>query len=498
MLSAPDRVAAPHGPGQLYRLLKTARDRALRDGSPQIAGLSIALPEVDPLAIFARWAAPDRLSFYLEKPDRSEAVAAFEAVAETTATGSDRFDRVRQFARQTFARVAAIDPDGNVLSEASLSETSIARARPRIFCGFPFLETPRDRAEPFDRAIAFLPRLQVSGYRAGGRDRRTLTLHCPVPADANLDRLCDDLSRELRRLRGQLARLRSPDPESDWPAPLAATEDFDGFRAAVASALDLVRGDRLGKIVLSHALDLTAAAPLDPALLLRNLRRRYPNCYLFALGNGRGQTFLGASPECLLRVDRRARGRELTTEALAGSAPRGRTAREDRCWGDRLLASPKELHEHRLVADFIARCLAELNVASDRAAAPTLRKLANIQHLHTPIWAALPAGTDPLAIAAALHPTPAVAGVPRDGAVAAIARYERFDRALYAAPLGWIDGGGNGEFAVGIRSAVVDGDRARLYAGAGIVAGSDPDREVAEIRLKFQALLSALAQPTQY
>jgi menaquinone-specific isochorismate synthase len=123
---------------------------------------------------------------------------------------------------------------------------------------------------------------------------------------------------------------------------------------------------------------------------------------------------------------------------------------------------------------------------------PQLLQLLNIQHLWTPIQANVPTGVHPLEIVAELHPTPAVAGTPREISQEQIRRYETFDRGLYAAPLGWVDHRGNSEFIVGIRSALIDGDRARLYAGAGIVAGSDPDKEVAEIQLKLQALLKAL------
>jgi menaquinone-specific isochorismate synthase len=181
----------------------------------------------------------------------------------------------------------------------------------------------------------------------------------------------------------------------------------------------------------------------------------------------------------------------LITDALAGSAPRGKTFIEDADLAKRLLNSEKENHEHQVVIDFITQRLYHLGIVP-QLLAPQLRQLSNIQHLWTPISAKVPANVNPLEIVAELHPTPAVAGVPRDVACEAINRYENFERGLYAAPLGWVDYQGNSEFIVGIRSALIDSDRARLYAGAGIVAGSDPDKELAEIQLKLQALLKAL------
>jgi menaquinone-specific isochorismate synthase len=177
---------------------------------------------------------------------------------------------------------------------------------------------------------------------------------------------------------------------------------------------------------------------------------------------------------------------------LAGSAPRGKTTDEDAELANRLLTSEKERREHRVVIDFITQRLSQLGLHPEILSQPKLLQLLNIQHLWTPIQAQLPADVNPLEIVAQLHPTPAVAGAPTEIAQEEIRHYETFNRSLYAAPLGWIDSRGDSEFIVGIRSALIDDCRARLYAGAGIVAGSDPEKELAEIQLKLQALLKAL------
>jgi menaquinone-specific isochorismate synthase len=157
-----------------------------------------------------------------------------------------------------------------------------------------------------------------------------------------------------------------------------------------------------------------------------------------------------------------------------------------------ILKSEKERREHQAVIDCIVERLSHLGLAPQLSSPARLLQLANIQHLWTPIHARVPAEISLLDIVAELHPSPAVAGVPRDIACQEIRRYETFDRSLYAAPLGWLDHQGNGEFIVGIRSAIIDGCHARLFAGAGIVAGSAPEKELAEIQLKLQALLKAL------
>jgi menaquinone-specific isochorismate synthase len=260
------------------------------------------------------------------------------------------------------------------------------------------------------------------------------------------------------------------------------------FKQSVNSALDLIKSKSLKKLVLSQPIDVVAKTPFNLIHSLNNLRLLYPDCYIFSTGNGKGQQFIGASPERLISL----KNNQLITDALAGSAPRGKTPIEDINLGQELLNSEKNLREHQVVVDFIIEQLLSLGLTPDLTDLPCLRQLTNIQHLWTPIKCQVSTNIHLLEILSQLHPTPAVAGTPRDIAQKHIHYYESFDRSLYAAPIGWIDHQGNGEFVVGIRSALLDGNRARLYAGAGIVAGSEPEKEVAEIQLKLQALLRAL------
>ena len=217
------------------------------------------------------------------------------------------------------------------------------------------------------------------------------------------------------------------------------------------------------------------------------MRDRHPDCYIFAVGNKQGQNFIGASPERLVSIQ----NRQLVTDALAGSAPRGKSTSEDVQWANILLKNRKEKREHKVVSDFILEKLKEIGLKPYQLPLQLLQ-LSNIQHLWTPIYAHLPKGIEPLDIVAQLHPTPAVAGVPSHVVFDKIRHYEKFNRALYAAPLGWIDYRDNCEFVVGIRSALIEKSHARLYAGAGIVSGSNPDKEFLEIQLKLQSLLRAL------
>ena len=260
------------------------------------------------------------------------------------------------------------------------------------------------------------------------------------------------------------------------------------FKQSVDSVLNLIQSKSLKKLVLSQPIDIVFNQPFNLINSLNNLRFLYPDCYVFSTANGKGQQFIGASPERLISLQ----NKELITDALAGSAPRGKTSLEDVNLGQELLSSEKNLREHQVVVDFIVERLLSLGLTPNLTGSPCLRQLTNIQHLWTPIQCQISTHIHLLEVLAQLHPTPAVAGTPRDIAQQQIHHYETFDRSLYAAPIGWIDHQGNGEFIVGIRSALLDGNRARLYAGAGIVAGSEPEKELTEIQLKLQALLRAL------
>ncbi len=289
----------------------------------------------------------------------------------------------------------------------------------------------------------------------------------------------------------------TPDPEAFFPRPeegsipekIAGTSP-DAWRAAVNAALEAIAQEHLRKVVLARAEVRRFATPPDPVTVLAGLVRRHPEAYCFLYEPTPGVAFVGASPELLVRV--RPGGR-LETVALAGTAPRGRTPPEDAALGSGLLHSAKDRHEHALVVEAIRRALAPLTVALEVPPEPRLRRLPQVQHLETPIRAMLRPGVGLLQVAQALHPTPALGGVPRTAALRFIAAHEPQPRGWYAAPVGVIFPDGTGELAVGIRSALLLGDRAVLYAGAGIVPGSDPDREWAETELKLRTMRRALA-----
>jgi menaquinone-specific isochorismate synthase len=342
-----------------------------------------------------------------------------------------------------------------------------------------------EAGEPFPAAFAFVPRWQVA--LAG--TRTTAVANLLVGPEADLPVLAQRVWRAHRKFRG-FAFQEPVAAEAAAPvAPRFDVSETGDYRAAVARAIERIEAGEFKKIVLARAKELSADRPLHPLRILNGLRQRFPDCYSFSFARGGGPSFIGASPERLVRVSRG----QLETEALAGSIRRGSTASEDAALAAALLQSEKDQREQREVLDDIVARIAPLGVSPEFPPQAHVRRLANVQHLHTPVTATLPDSAQLLDVLAALHPTPAVGGSPRDPAVACIRELEGFPRGLYAGALGWLNARGGGEFFVGIRSALIEGTRARVYSGAGIVAGSTPEKEFAETELKFRAMLEALA-----
>ncbi len=259
------------------------------------------------------------------------------------------------------------------------------------------------------------------------------------------------------------------------------------WKAAVGRTAVAAQSGRVEKVVLARAVLAQAASPLQPAVTLERLREAYPQCMVFAVARG-GRCFLGATPERLVSLH----DGEVKAACLAGSRRRGWDEQEDAFLGAELLASRKDLSEHEVVVRMLTRTLREECGEAYAPQHPDLVKLPNVQHLYTPVTSRARAGQTVLDLVRALHPTPALAGMPRDGALDLIRVEESLDRGWYGAPVGWMNARGEGEFHVAIRSGLLEGNRATLYAGCGIVAGSDPDAEYEESRLKLQPLISAL------
>jgi menaquinone-specific isochorismate synthase len=291
----------------------------------------------------------------------------------------------------------------------------------------------------------------------------------------------------------------TPEGERPWtPGPFAepvAPGDIrwhDGslsapeWEQAVGEAVRrITHSDGLRKVVLARDVYASADCPIDARVLLRRLAARYPGCYTFACDG-----LVGATPELLISKD----GWEVSSLVLAGTRPRGTTLAEDSDLARALLGSAKENEEHEYAATSLRETLSPLCTAMYITPRPELIRLPNVQHLGTRVRGTLAGPRSVLAIVAAVHPTAAVGGTPTDTAVEVIRELESMDRERYAGPVGWIDANGNGEWGIALRCAQLDGPRARLFAGGGIVAGSDPAAELAETESKLRPMRNALEQ----
>ena len=253
----------------------------------------------------------------------------------------------------------------------------------------------------------------------------------------------------------------------------------------VSQAVATIHRNQARKIVLARAREFPAYA--NPVVSISRLAGLYPDCYQFLLEPEPGRAFFGATPELLFSKSRD----RVETMALAGSIRRGETVEEDEALADRLLKSDKDTLEHTLVVQDICEKLDDL-LSERRVADRRILKLSNIQHLFTPISGRMVAGVDLFRLIERMHPTPAVGGLPSETALEFIAQAEPVSRGWYAGPVGWLDDAGDGEFAVALRSAVSQDRRTRLYAGAGIVGRSEPEREWQETEWKFRPMMEAL------
>ena len=459
---------------RLHRHVDRALTRARSGGAPVLVSVTSPVDSgTDPTAVVAASRRPGEPWFCLEQPDRDgSALAAVGSVRALEARGPDRFGQTAKRWRALAA--AAIGDD----AEGPPGSGLVALG------GFAFAAdgASSPRWDGFEPASLVVP--EVSLARRGGRVSLTLNLEV-APDDTHED----VLGRAQRRL-SELCRaplpLLDPDPAGEYavlsPMPPAHYEE------AVASAVRRIRAGELEKIVLARDVEVRAPAPHDPAAILGVLREAFCSSYVFAVGRG-DATFMAATPELLVRRE----GQRASTVALAGSIGRSADPAVDDHLGEQLLGSEKDREENAIVARRIVRTLRPHSVWVTATPDPVVVRVANIQHLATPIRAQLTSPIGAIELAGVLHPTPAVGAEPGELAETLIPALEGLDRGWYAGTVGWTDAIGDGEFCVALRCALLRDRVAYLYAGGGIVRDSDPAAELAETEVKLQVMLPLLA-----
>jgi salicylate biosynthesis isochorismate synthase len=470
-------VAPPVAAAATAELLEAVEgliaDAGARDRRTLVSA-TVEIEAGDPSAIaFASRLASDRW-FCWEQPERDGfALAGIGAAWDTISRGEARFADVERACAELARERVAVEPAGLP-----------AGAGPVWTGGFAFAHdggrAPQWSSLP--PALAVLPELALC--RVG--DSSYLTLAAVVGGGDSPERLATRLRQRVGSLRESPLPLLDPHPAGD--VSIRSARPPHEFEHAVERATGLISGGPLEKVVLAREVVVDAGAAHDPAAVYGALRELFPSCFCFCVGTPEA-AFLGASPELLVRRS----GAVAATAALAGSSRRSADPAVDDHLGEQLLRSAKDRHEHEIVVRRIERVLRPSSVWVETAPEPILVKVANIQHLATPVHAQLSEPRSVLDLAGLLHPTPAVGGEPGDAAIAAIPDLERMDRGWYAGPVGWMDTAEDGELCVGLRSALLRDRTAHLYAGGGIVAESDPAAELAETEVKLEALLPLLA-----
>jgi salicylate biosynthesis isochorismate synthase/menaquinone-specific isochorismate synthase len=407
--------------------------------------------------------------FCWEQPDRGIVIASLGEVDSVISRGPDRF-------RQVAAECAHIS--GQAVVRNSVPVTSLTG--PTWVGGFAFAEHGAGSPEwsSFEPAAMTLPEISFSV----GPDGTSMTVNAMVERGADAERLVSDLVARVAALRS--AELPMIDPHPSHRPSIESARTPGQFEDSVSAAVDRIQNGEIQKVVLAREVVVRGGSAHDPAAIFAAIREGFPACFNFCVGTPEA-AFIGASPELLVR----SVGRSVSTVGLAGSARRSSDPAVDDHLAQKLLTSSKDRGEQGVVVARIVKALSRISVWVEAAEDPEIVKVANIQHLATPVVAQLAQPRTAIELAGILHPTPAVGGEPWKKASRIMDEVEGLDRGWYAGPVGWMDGSGDGEFCVALRSALLRDREAHLYAGVGVVADSDPAAELAETEMKLGALL---------
>jgi isochorismate synthase len=442
--------------------------RAQRTGQAYYAVVEIVPPAADPLDLLHNARIFPALFWRDRDGDREYACLGAVATLKSTGTGALR---------------EATDRAPELLERCVPLPAATEIIPPRLFAGFAFDYSPRRDSlwAGYDDAVVILPELIYL------RDR--MQVRAFITIEVNPRSRAGDLIEVLEKQRIKLIQNSHVPEQTIIPSVTisGADEGRHQWDSAVDIALRRMRDGGLEKVVLSRRVNLSAESAIPVWPLMQRLRSAAAGCFHFAFGMSADRTFVGASPERLFRLQ----NREIETECMAGTTERGTDASADHALAEALLASEKDRLEHYYVLEDSLRCLGDLCTTMNADTNPCLVRLSTLQHLATTVRGRLKDGVGIGEILQRLHPTPAVGGTPRAAALAAIRELEPHPRGWYAGPVGWLERD-RAEFAVAIRSALLSGTKACVFAGAGIVPGSAPEKEWIETRNKALAFLKAV------
>jgi isochorismate synthase len=477
---AQDHWSASYDRDRIVDIFQEAITRAQEQQCPTLASITLPVTPCNPVHIFTTFehlGLGNRL-FWTRLADQRALVGVGEATTIET-SGPERVSIAATTWRELRQHTIHVTLPGKVPTYTT---------GPLIFGGFAFdTLNPRTASwQPFPDGLLTVPTLLFHS----DEESAALTLNALVDTTSNSEDLTATFEHYIDTLQSLLPAQQSAIPVTEQ-TPIEVTDIMpaEQWRTIIQTVVDTINSGEFDKAVLARSVQVHNTEGKDFAIptILQRLLQSYPAAYVFAIQRG-NRYFIGATPERLVCSE----DGQIQTMALAGSAPRGATEEEDQRLGAELLKSVKNQGEHHYVVETIQNALKTLCSRVWVADAPHLLKLNNIQHLETPLMGDLRPEHSILEAIEDLHPTPAVGGYPRQPALAAIRTYEQLDRGWYASPIGWIGANGNGEFAVALRSGLVEGAEATLFAGCGIVANSDPDSEYQESCWKFQVMLRGL------
>ena len=402
--------------------------------------------------------------FYFESNQSPVAIAGLGIAAQISRDGANRFANLGNLLNDFFENIICINQSDSL-------------PRPILLGGGSFFDsTNRGEWNSFPSATLVLPRYAL--IRVGGKYFFSVN---QLSAESSAIRI----EAESFIAKFETAMRRSPSMPDEI---VSAETSYEDWQNAINESVAMIRAGKLKKVVMARPMRVTGNRAIDVPAMLEHLGESCPSCFRFMFEFLPGITFAGATPERLASVN----GAKFNTAAIAGSIHRGEFPAEDESLGKQLLASAKDRSEHTFVVEQIREKMSPLAESLEIESGPRLLRLPNIFHLRTGIIGTLHPNQNILNIVAALHPTPAVGGVPSESALEMIHQLECFERGWYAAPVGWVNENGDGDFVVAIRSGLFHENNATLFGGAGIVANSDPQKEWEETSLKIRFLLNAM------
>lgn len=481
--------------------IERARSIACGSGQAVIAGIQRSMIGIDFLPLFS-FGHGD--CFFGEYPGREQAFLSFGCVAKIEGSGDARFLDAAKGSEALFK---------NQQLDGFANKPGL---RPLLLGGFSFWPEPGVSTSPwrdFPSAKLVLPELLLSRYcDEAGKIQTCYSLFACVFPDSDSRALLAAADKHILYLRSQLELPAVTSGGREKQRCKSSPGLDQRYRVAVECLLGEIERGTIEKAVLARSCRVHCDSAFVPADVLLSLRENYPSCFIFgALSNREtnretdrtsnigalsGSAFVGATPERLLSL----KNNQLVSEPVAGSIKRGVNVEEDEVLAQCLLHSEKEHAEHAIVVDGIRGVLAPVCSSLETLESPKVLKLPGIQHLYTKIKGELAndggnkKNQSILTILDKLHPTAAVGGAPRSSALAWLKANENLDRGWYTGPIGWVNDRGEGDFAIALRAALLRENEARLYAGAGIVAGSLAESELEETQLKMKAALNSILE----